>query len=138
MNEDIKASRHSANDEVERIKQDLLDTRESQLKSFEEQKRRFEELQERVKEAMDEQSKRQEELRKQYSEMVENKGKHGDDNELEEARKTLDEKQQDIINDFKKHKELLEQLLQQQKANLEGDETGKHSDKDKKTKPKGK
>ena len=124
------------------MKQELLDTRELQMKSFEEQQKRFEELQQKVKDAMDEQTRRQEELKKQYEEMVENKGKLDDggkymnDNELEEAKRMLDEKQEDIINDFKKHKELLEQLLQQQKANLEEKEIGKHSDK--KNKHKGK
>ncbi|CAB4013416.1 Hypothetical predicted protein, partial [Paramuricea clavata] len=144
LNANTKVSpRNSANDELERMKQELLDTRESQMKSFEEQQKRFEELQQQVKDAMDEQTRRQEELKKQYEEMVENKGKLDDggkymnENELEEAKRMLDEKQEDIINDFKKHKELLEQLLQQQKANMEGKETEKHSDENKKTKRKG-
>ena len=130
---------NSASDELQRIKQELLDTKESQQKSFEEQQKRFQELQEQVKDAIDEQTKRQEELKKQYEEMLQNKdkldedGKCINDKELEEARRMLDEKQEDIVNDFKRHKELLERLLQQQQANLEGKETGKHSDRDKKT-----
>ncbi|XP_028400268.1 von Willebrand factor A domain-containing protein 3B-like [Dendronephthya gigantea] len=128
--DDKKASPRTSNDELERIKKKLLETRESQ----EEQQKRFEELQQQVKDAMLEQNKRQEELKRQYEEMLEGNGDGGksmNDKELEEAKKMLDEKQEDIINDFKKHKELLEQLLQQQKANSEEDDSEKHSGNDK-------
>lgn len=120
-----KNADQGTNHELQQIKQTLSDTRESQLKCFEEQQKRFEDLQQQLKAAMDEQAAQQEELKKQYEELKMSRGKADgltddvQDKQLEEARELLQEQQENMTNDFKKHQKLLEELLHQ-RSHAEG------------------